>query len=125
MHCRHFADVIVAEDPDVIALQEVRIDAGFTAPTAHIEQYPAPAFEAQRLDDDSLQHPRRLDMGAQVDYLLLQLSLARKRASARSGAGHAALTAPLSPGSHFLRSRYYHVAYHPAMSFYNKYAYQR
>lgn len=36
---KHFADVVVAEDPDVITLQEVRVDTTFSSPYSTITHW--------------------------------------------------------------------------------------
>lgn len=93
--CRHFADVIVASDPDVIALQEVRVDSAFVSP----------------LNGHSIPHWHNLsaskeDGGNQVEHVLSHLAQARARAEASGEA---------KVGDQD-RNPYYQFVYQPAMS---------
>mmetsp|Transcript_24930 Transcript_24930/g.34203 ORF Transcript_24930/g.34203 Transcript_24930/m.34203 type:complete len:592 (+) Transcript_24930:37-1812(+) len=65
MRLRHFADVIVKEDPDVITLQEVRLDTTFTSPTKNIPH-----------GSDGVE---KVDGGSQVEHVLNHLAAAWTR----------------------------------------------
>eukprot|EP01038_Epipyxis_sp_PR26KG_P014002 gene14002-18780_t len=64
---RHFADIIIEEDPDVIALQEVRIDSSFVSMNnGDIPDWTNPSIHQK-------------DMGSQIDHLLFHLHEAKLR----------------------------------------------
>jgi hypothetical protein len=99
--------VIVANDPDVIALQEVRLDSAFICP----------------YDDHSIAHwyntsMLKEDAGSQVEHLLSHLAQARTRALARVAAdpenASAGSTDEQLPPSG--SNPYYQFVYQPAMS---------
>ncbi len=62
----HFAETILTADPDVVALQEVRLDSSFFSVENTLAFW----------KNDS---EYKLDAGSQVEHLLHHLSAARKR----------------------------------------------
>ncbi len=109
----HFADVVVAEDPDVITLQEVRLDASFLSP--------APGTFKHWHDSAVM----AVDGGNQAELLLSHLAQARARAAQvkrrrdESGvAGQQASKAEQDSvvGRQDSDSGYYQFVFQPAMS---------
>jgi hypothetical protein len=94
----HFADVVVAEDPDVIALQEVRLDGSFLAP--------APGTLRHWRDPAAV----KVDGGNQAEHVLSHLAQARRRAKGSEAAG----------GLEESDNGYYQFVFQPAMSMIDK-----
>jgi hypothetical protein len=97
----HFADVVVAEDPDVLALQEVRLDGSFVAPTP-----------------GTLRHWRdlgavKVDGGNQAEHVLSHLAQARRRAAQDAGQAQEGSLEDSNGG-------YYQFVFQPAMSMIDK-----
>eukprot|EP01032_Pedospumella_encystans_P014181 gene14181-16306_t len=104
---RHFADVIVASDPDIIALQEVRLDSAFLSP----------------LNGHTISHwhnttANKGDNGNQVEHVLSHLAQARARAAAAAADGES--REPTQEGTVVNETKnnnpYYQFVYQPAMS---------
>ena len=72
--CSHFADVVVASDPDIIALQEVRLDSSFLSPHG--------GHTLAHWQDLALHKP---DCGNQAEHVLSYLAQARARAASKAG----------------------------------------
>ena len=108
---RHFADVVSAEDPDVVALQEVRLDSGFAAPNGKQQQHL-----------NSSEAALKADVGSQVEHLLAHLSRARMRLRANSQSENEQLGVGVGADriSEYLSDRGYQVVYHPAMNMVNR-----
>ena len=104
--------MIVAEDPDVIALQEVRVDSAFISPTTG---HTIPHWH-------NLTHSKQ-DGGNQVEHVLSHLAQARLRAAA-AASGAAGVSAGESEGGgegaeakvELNGNPYYQFVYQPAMS---------
>lgn len=100
--------MIVAEDPDVIALQEVRVDSAFVSPaTGHTIAH-----------WHNLTHLKE-DGGNQAEHVLSHLAQARLRAasaSAASFAGGEAEDKGADAKVEINDNPYYQFIYQPAMS---------
>ena len=108
MKYRHFADVVVASDPDIIALQEVRLDSAFLSP----------------LNGHTISHwhntsVNKGDNGNQVEHVLSHLAQARTRAAA-AAATDGESSEPTEEGTVENEAKsnnpYYQFVYQPAMS---------
>ncbi len=97
---RHFADVVVAEDPDVLALQEVRHDSAFVNNSRRTDHWNDPAQSKE-------------DAGSQVEHLLSHLASARRR---RLGSGSANASSNSSSAEREGGAQYYQFVFHPAMA---------
>ena len=93
---KHFADIVAEEDPDIIAIQEVRLDASFVAMDGRLLHW----SDAQLSKHDG---------GSQVEHVLTHLAQARTRAC------HAD-TFCNSRALNRTHGDYYHVLFQPAMS---------
>ena len=99
--------MIVASDPDIIALQEVRLDSAFLSP----------------LNGHTISHwhnttANKGDNGNQVEHVLSHLAQARARAAAATAGGES--REPTEEGTVENEAKtnnpYYQFVYQPAMS---------
>ena len=107
--CSHFADVVVSNDPDVLALQEVRLDANFLSATKTRHWFSSGSGSGGG-SNDSAAVLLKADGGSQVEHLLSHLAQARARAANTATAVGSAELQQQSP------QHYYQFVYHPAMS---------
>jgi hypothetical protein len=98
MKCRHFADTVIAEDPDVLLLQEVRMDTSFVR-----------------------ESPSKADGGNQVQHLLWHLNQAQRRSRSQNQA--AGDTSSNNHAPELLRrsADRYHLVFQPAMNMINRF----
>lgn len=89
LHCSHFAAQILLEDPDIVAVQEVRLDSAFSSyPQKNISYWNnwQRTYEASSdlLDDSTGTQPQaayrqfsasKVDAGSQVEHLLRAIDL--------------------------------------------------
>jgi hypothetical protein len=101
----HFADVIVEEDPDVIALQEVRLDATFVSPV------PGGLKHWNNLNAS------KLDGGNQAEHVLSYLAQARARREEACRNDEACRSREAPPRA----NGYYQFVFQPAMSMLDTY----
>ncbi len=87
--------MVVAADPDVLTLQEVRHDSGFTATSKRTSHW---------LDESGSKE----DAGSQVEHLLSHLALARRRAAVKANT--------TLPSAGEGAGNYYQFVFQPAMS---------
>ena len=112
----HFADVIVANDPDVVALQEVRLDSSFVSPSSQTRHWhphnnngkEGPGFESMSRHKE--------DAGNQAEHVLSHLAQARTRAAAASASGADGTKNSSSASNNGREQHYYQFVFQPAMS---------
>jgi len=99
--------VIVASDPDIIALQEVRLDSAFLSP----------------LNGHTISHwhntsANKGDNGNQVEHVLSHLAQARARAAAVAADGASSASTQTGTVNNESKNNnpYYQFVYQPAMS---------
>lgn len=106
IYCSHFADIVVQHDPDVIALQEVRLDTSFISTTGTVKHWhnsnrvnnnpknehsssSSSSSSSAKIGDDGNAHQTadanekedfyKADVGSQVEHVLSYLAQARQR----------------------------------------------
>jgi hypothetical protein len=111
----------VKSDPDVIALQEVRLDGGFVdsdGTTPHwavpgvvnsLEQAPVHASATASVSPSTAAEVVKGDGGSQVEHVLSHLAQARRRLAV-----HTSEVGDAAHGETF--EQYYQYVYQPAMS---------
>ena len=99
--------MIVASDPDIIALQEVRLDSAFLSP----------------LNGHTISHwhntsANKGDNGNQVEHVLSHLAQARARAAAAAADGASSASTQTGTADNDAKNNnpYYQFVYQPAMS---------
>ena len=105
--------MVVSSDPDVIALQEVRLDGNFVSPTA--------LHHWNSNLNGRATESTKLDAGSQVEHLLSHLALARQRAAlafdaAAANNSHSASSSDEDTTATERLQPYYQFVYQPAMS---------
>lgn len=97
----------MANDPDIIALQEVRLDSSFLSPHGG---HTLPHWQDGRL--------RKPDCGNQAEHVLSYLAQARARAAAlkATGAGAGAGASSAAAAEEGSALPYYQFVFQPAMS---------